>query len=819
MTVSPLKFEQFIERLVFHYRAVVMSIIAVLILFLTYQAAQVKPEASFTKMIPTSHQFVRNYLDYRKELVSLGNVVRIVVESKTADIFNAEFQQTLKQVTDEVFYIPGVNRDGLKSLWTPNVRWQEVTEQGFVGGAVIPEHFDGSQAKLARLKSNVLKSGQVGVLVGNNFRSAIVLVPLQDINPETGLALDYRELSIQLEQKIRAKYSNDQISIRIVGFAKVVGDLIDGALQVVTFFGLAVVITLILLWLYSRCLRSTLAVLCFSILAVVCQLGILNLLGYGINPYSMLVPFLVFAIGVSHGVQIVNAVIHHAVTGASKVDSARLAFRSLYIAGITALASDAIGFTTLMIIDIGVIQELAIAASIGVAIVIITNLVALPIVMSYIGVSKSGLNYARNTMHKTQIVERLFANFARPPLAIISIIAGICLLFVGLYFSQFMKIGDLDPGAPELRADSRYNLDNAYVVANYSTSTDLFVVMAKTATEQCSMYENMVMIDQFQWHIKNIAGVQDVKSVADVSKFGIFGMNEGSLKWYGLNRDQLMTNASLVKVPSGLINQDCSMAPILIFLNDHKAETLQAVVAGVEQFKQQYQPQDVEFLMAAGNAGIESATNTVIGQAQTQMLFWVYGVVISLCLLTFRSLRTVICIMVPLILTSILSQGLMGGLEIGVKVATLPVIALGVGIGVDYGIYIFSKVNEALSQGKSLYITYRYALNQTGKAVAFTGFTLAIGVATWVFSPIKFQADMGLLLTFMFICNMLGALTLIPAMAWLLNVGQRNEQPDHKTNPTDINNDPAAAAVSNKHLAVASSDNSNLDSNLNRKLQ
>ena len=354
-----------------------------------------------------------------------------------------------------------------------------MTEQGFVGGAVIPEAFDDSAIKLAELKANVLKSGQVGVLVGNNFKSAMLLAPLQDINPDTGLALDYRQLSTLLEEKIHDKYASDSINIRIVGFAKVVGDLIDGAPQVVAFFLLAVIITLVLLWFYCRCIRSTIAVLSFSIFAVVCQLGILNVLGYGIHPYSMLVPFLVFAIGVSHGVQIINSVIYHADTGANNIDAATLAFRSLYFAGITALASDAIGFTTLMIIDIGVIQELAVAASIGVAVVIVTNLVALPIVMSYIGVSPAGLKYATKNKQKAGLVERLFANFAKPLLAKIALLVAVILLFIGLYFSQFMKIGDLDPGAPELRADSRYNRDNAYVVANYSASTDLFVVMQK----------------------------------------------------------------------------------------------------------------------------------------------------------------------------------------------------------------------------------------------------------------------------------------------------------------------------------------------------
>jgi len=775
-THSPSKLEQLIENFVFKHRALMMTIIVTCIALLTLQAVQVKPEASFTKMIPGSHSYVNNFLKYQKELSDLGNVVRIVVQSNDSDIFNADFQQTLKQVTDEVFFIPGISRDGLKSLWTPNVRWQEVTEEGFVGGAVIPDGYDGSAEMIERVKANVFKSGQIGVLVANNFQSAIILAPLQDINPETGLSLDYRELSTILEEKIRDKYSNENITIRIVGFAKVVGDLIDGALQVVAFFVLAVVITFVLLWLYSRCLRSTVSVLVFSIFAVFCQLGILNLLGFGINPYSMLVPFLVFAIGVSHGVQIINSIIHHSVTGASKIDSAKLAFRSLYIAGITALVSDAIGFTTLMVIDIEVIRELAIAASIGVAIIIVTNLIALPILMSYIGVSPAGLKYAQDSAHNTGIVEGLFKNFAKPPLAKIALAVGISCLVLGLYFSQAMKIGDLDAGAPELRADSRYNLDNAYIVDNYSTSTDLFVIMVKTDVEQCAQYQTLVWVDQFQWQLRNVAGVQAVKSVADVSKFGLFGMNEGSLKWYGLNRNQLMTNASLSKTPQGLMNKDCSMVPVLVFLNDHKAQTLDNVVKAVEKFNATNQIDGIEFLMAAGNAGIESATNMVIEEAQTEMLVWVYSIVIVICLITFRSGRIVVCIITPLILTSILSQGLMGVLGIGVKVATLPVIALGVGIGVDYGIYIFSKVKEALGQGKSLYMTYRYALNQTGKAVAFTGITLAIGVATWVFSPIKFQADMGILLTFMFIFNMLGALTLIPAIAWLLNIGSNRSK-------------------------------------------
>jgi predicted RND superfamily exporter protein len=762
-----------LEKLLFTVRAPWLIVFLLLTLFLGYHASQVRPDASLSKMIPTNHPFIQNYFDYQDDLASLGNVVRVAVENKDGDIFEADFQRELQKITDEIFFIPGVNRSGLRSLWTPNVRWMEVTEEGFVGGPVIPDGYDGSEESLDQLRTNVLRSGEVGNLVANNFKSTIVYIPLDEVNPETGEKLDYQEFSEKLETLVRDKYQSENIEIHITGFAKLIGDLIEGAEQVGLFFLLAIAITLVMLYFYSRCWRSTFMVLSCSIIAVIWQLGIIELIGSGINPYSMLVPFLVFAIGVSHGVQIINAIGTNRVAGLDKVAAARTAFRGLYIAGLTALASDAIGFTTLMVIDIEVIKELAIAASIGVAVVVLTNLGLLPILMSYLGTSDNGVAYQKKIKGERHPLFDFFAKFTQPKWAYSALVVALIMLAWGLVNSQNMAIGDLDKGAPELRPDSRYNQDNAFIVENYSSSTDIFVVMAASAPEQCIAYDNLEIMERFSWHMENTSGVQDVKSVVYVSKMGMFGINEGNLKWFSLNRNKYVTNASLSRIPDGLINNDCSMAPVIIYLDDHKAETLKNVVGSVNEFNQNYQQEGLELLMAAGNSGIEAATNSVIEAAQNKMLLWVYGVVIVLCFITFRSVRTVACIVLPLAFTTVMSQGLMAVLGIGIKVATLPVIALGVGIGVDYGIYIYSKVKEGLQQGMSLQETYKYSLDNTGKAVGFTGLTLAIGVATWIFSPIKFQADMGILLTFMFLWNMLGALILIPALARLFRVGNK----------------------------------------------
>ena len=759
-----------IEKQLFGFKYIVFAVIVLLTAFLAYNASLVRPSASFEKMIPVQHEYVQNYLNYKQELASLGNSVRVVIENENGDIFNAEFQEQMRTLNDELFFISGVDRSGMKSIWTANVTWAEVTEDGFVGGTVIPSDYDGSQRTLDRLRRNVMLSGQVGYLVGDNFKSAVFILPLMSINPDTGKPLDYNQLSITLEE-IRSKYEVNGVKVHITGFAKVVGDLIAGAAEVVIFFLTAIVITFALLYLYSRCLRSTIVTVTCALVAVIWQLGLLNLMGQGLDPYSMLVPFLVFAIAVSHGVQLISAIGQHMAAGNKAEQAARLGFRALAIPGLIALLSDGLGFITLNVIEIQVIQDLATAASVGVAVILLTNLILLPILMSWTGVSPAGIKYLVAEQSKTPLIVTVFSRFADAKWAKSVLIFGVVCLAVGLYQGQSLKIGDLDAGAPELRADSRYNLDNAYVVNNYQASTDIMVLMVETPAEQCSSYHTLNAVNQLQAHIEGIPGVQSTLSVATIAKKAIVGMNEGNPKWQGLSPNQLVLNAAVGRAPAAFMNNTCSMLPLIIYLDDHKANTLETVIADITAYTAANKTQGVNFALAAGNAGIEAATNSVIEKAQYQMLMWVYGVVALLCFLTFRSVKTLICIILPLALTSILGQALMATLGIGVKVATLPVIALGVGIGVDYGIYIYSQLSARLKMGDNLQDAYKYALSSTGKAVAFTGVTLAIGVCTWVLSPIKFQADMGLMLTFMFIWNMLGALCFLPALAWLLKIG------------------------------------------------
>jgi hypothetical protein len=340
---------------------------------------------------------------------------------------------------------------------------------------------------------------------------------------------------------------------------------------------------------------------------------------------------------------------------------------------------------------------------------------------------------------------------------------------MGIAVAQNLQIGDLDPGAPELRADSQYNKDVAFMSDNYSTSSDIFAVIVKSDPDGCIDHEVLSLANELRWRLLELDGVEDVRGLNTRTEQMLAGLNEGFLKFNTLYRNQDTVNYSVSELMGlGYVNAACSIWPMVVYLADHKAATLTGVVETLDAFSEEFQTPKVQFLGAAGSAGFEAATNIVVEKANREMMFWVYGAVILLCLLTFRSLAGVICAVVPLMLTTILCEALMVWLGIGIKVATLPVIALGVGIGVDYALYVLTVILAKERRGIPLTQAYFETLMFTGRVVALIGVTLAAGVITWAMSPIKFQADMGILLTFMFLWNMIGALILMPALAHFL---------------------------------------------------
>ncbi|MEO8010093.1 MAG: MMPL family transporter, partial [Dokdonella sp.] len=603
----PNAFHRAAEAFVFGNRPLVLILFAIVTVVLTFFAAQLRVDAGFKKQIPLNHEYMRTFIDYEQEFGG-ANRVLIAVMDKNNDMFNLPFFQTMENITQDAKTIDSVDEARVRSIVTPNVRFVEVVEDGFAGGNVIPqeftpnsEGFDATPEHFATIKANIEKAGIVGRLVAKDFSGAMIWVDLVPENPEQGVKVDYNKIALQLDE-IRVKYENENTTVAIIGFAKMVGDITAGAQSVIWFFLITITFTWLLLFIYSSSVKlASLTVLC-ALVSVLWMLGALRLLGFGIDPMNMLTPFLIFAIAVSHGEQMINRFRGEIFfggleegtpeelatrTGVDPLTAARSAFRAMLVPGSVALVAGCIGFAAILVIPIRIIFELAITATIGVALTVLTDLVLLPVLLSYTRLRNLPRKRAYRLRQLTQFdkIWTVLAHFSRPKPAAIILVSGVILFGVAATYGNKVMIGDAVKGVAELRPEARYNQDAVLISDKFALGVDIINVIAEAAPSACtSSYPTMELIDRFAWHLRNVEGVAQVMTLPMAAKIVNAGWNEGNVRWRVLPRDAdtLRLATQGFETDTGLLNADCSAMPIMAFLTDHRATTIDRVIAAVK---------------------------------------------------------------------------------------------------------------------------------------------------------------------------------------------------------------------------------------------
>ncbi len=766
---------------IFHYRKPLMWLFIAITIVLGWSATRLQVSAGFSKMIPLKHEYMLTFKEY-EDTFGGANKILISVKTRKGDIYTKEFIQTLQKITEEVFFIKGVERSSVTSLVTSNVRYSEVVEDGFRGDVLVPSNFDGSAEHLASVKANTLKSDWIGRIVASDHTAAMVVAVLQEKDAETGLPLDLRDIGHKLEE-IRAKYEKGDTTVHIIGFAKSIADIADGAAGVLVFFGVAFVITTLLLYWYSGSLMLTFYAIVCAVVPVIWLLGLLPMLGLALDPMSILVPFLIFSIAVSHAVQMTNGWKLETLAGHDGITASRLCFEKLFIPGAIALLANALGFVVIAFVQIKMVQELTITATLGVTVMIITNKMLLPILLSYRQFSPEAATKLRGRETMGHGLWLRLGALAERKTAGIAIMIGVVATIVGFWIAKDLKVGDLGAGVPELRSDARYNKDIDTITKDYAIGVDLLQVIAvgnKDSKAPCIERPVMDKLEEFDLQMKQTDGVATVRGLAGFIKQVTQNYAETFIKWRVLPEDTAQIAQGVgfaTRLGNEMMSSGCKAMAISIFTSDHQATTISNIVDKIKEFKAAGGDDDrVQFRLASGNVGVMAATNEVVHASDKWVNLALFASVSLLCLIMFRSLRVTLCIILPLALVTLLCNAVMTLMGIGVKVNTLPVVALGVGVGVDYGIYLFESMTHALKEHPEMTLREAFvdALKQRGTASVFTAITMTISVATWAMSALKFQADMGILLAFMFLVNMLGAILLLPALAAYLYAGRNN---------------------------------------------
>lgn len=753
---------------------------------------QLRMEAGFEKQMPSNHPYIETFHTYRDDVMG-ANRLNIVVRARQGTIWSAAGLKRLYEVTQAVTFLPNVERLGVQSLWTPNTFVNEITEEGFradplIDGSINPDRLDAGA--IARIEAAAAQGGFVGTLVSRGRDSAMISAELLETDKD-GKQLDYVAYNAVLEQ-LRQRYEDKDFSIEIIGFAKQVGEIADSAKSVVGFFALALLLTGGAVYWYCRSVLFTVLPIACSLTSLVWQFGALHLMGFGLDPLAVLVPFLVFAIGVSHGVQQVNYIVREVSLGKDCVAACRSSFSGLLIPGTLALVTALVSFVTLLLIPIAMVRELAIAASLGVAFKIVTNLVMLPVAASYCRIDKRYADAAMVLREKRASGLRVLARIARPGNAAICLLVTGAIFALAVWQSQGRVIGTLEPGAPELRADARFNRDAVSIASNYDTGLDWLTVIFEARGVQagvagagkqggggggggdgvgfCGNPNIGLFQDRFTWAMQAVPGVLSIASFSDQIRQYNRGYNEGNPKMDAVPLDPANFAALATEIARtrGTMRKDCSMTAVHLYLTDHKAVTINRVIAAVEAFAASQSEKGIAIRLASGNAGVLAAVNEELEHSELPMMLWVYAAIVMLVLVTYRDFRAVLACCLPLTVGTFIGYWFMKELNIGLTVATLPVMVLAVGIGVDYSFYIYNRLQLHLANGQEIVQALENAILEVGTATIFTAVTLAVGVATWSFSALKFQADMGKLLGFMFMVNMVMAMTALPALAvWL----------------------------------------------------
>ncbi len=934
-----------VEPVVYAQRTLTMVILTVLTLIFAWQATKLKPDAGYDKSIPLEHPYMQVLKQYQADFGGANNVlVAIINKPGKGELYNGAYLATLKQATDEVFFIPGVDRSRVSSLFTPDVRYVEVVEGGFKGGNVIPAEYAPTPEMFVKVRDHVNKGGHVGRYTTKDQRGAMIYSELLEVDPVTGEKLDYADVAERLEDSVRGRFMseklwrytlkdklcqtfekkipaakegekpkiveeeqclekgtvitdrftqpdgwlrttldglkpipykfkkdpeapevvfqvkksalektelpnpqyNPDVNVHILGFAKVVGDIIEQLVPVVGFFLLTLVMSQFMLWAYLGSFKlATLPLIC-SVVAVVWEFGILSMMGKGLDPFAILVPFLILAVSVSHGVQYANAWVGEVTEQRrNSFDASVQSWRRLAVNGTFAILSDALGFALIALIPIDIIREMALNACLGMFAIIVTNKIMMPIMLTWVDVGDPAA-FAKKQEQRDAVlfpIWRFLSGAVNPKVAAITILAFGLMLGWGLWKGKAMQVGDSQAGVPELLPDSRYNKDTEEVQANFAIGTDVMKVIAETDPESCVKYSVMEQVDRFGFHMDNVDGVQSTISLPWAGRQVNMAFSEAAPKFKVLPRNQFSIVQAITPIPtsSGLLNSNCSAMPVFIFTKDHKAETLDRIVKAVDKFNANNAAEffdlnkdvdakycdgktqalrdlgtdkvslskqveklrkktpgisdteiaknkevielnkkieagdkklksldkvcPVNFALASAQVGVMAATNQEVKRLEQPMLYIVYAGVTMCVFLSFFQWQSVVAIMVPLATISYLVYAVMVIFGVGLKVATLPVVALAAGIGVDYGLYIYAQFNDGLKAGFQPREAYFHTLRLTGKAVIFTGIALSFGVMTWLWSGLQFQRDMGKLLVFAFAGNMIAAVTFLPAIA------------------------------------------------------
>lgn len=761
------KLEHFVE-LCIRRRVAVTVIFVLLTAVMAFFAVRVTVKTVFDDLLPRTHAYVKVHEKFRPTFGG-SNVVSIMVSVDQGDIFNVDVLTRVQQITRKLNTVHGVNQFQIISLASKKLREINASTDSIESRPVMWPDIPTEKVGLEKLKSSVLNNSLIyGAYVSADLKSALITVDFYEDQVE------YTKIFPQV-MAIVQEARGPGVSVHAVGEPILYGWVNNYLPETMKIFGLTVAALIGLLFIIARTWRGTLLPLLAGLTSAIWALGSASMIGYNLDPLVIVIAFLITARSISHSVQLVTRYDDEMAGGA--VDSkaaARAAMLQLFKPGILGVVADAGCMLVVILTPIPLMQKVSVIGTIWVGTIAISACIMTPVLLSWL---PSTLRHA-HALDVSPLLNKVLGVCvqiagSRWRYAVLGIAAS--LFVVSGYESFKLKIGDAQAGSPILWPDSTYNQDAAAINSQFQGADRMYVVFQgdePNAIKQPAVLENMKRLQNFMATLPEIGGSL---SIADVIPPVRKLMRENNPRYeeFGLNKEE---NGELIYMfQSGTEPGDMERftdsqyrtAPVNFFFKDHQGDNVLSAMAHLKEFIEKNPLKEGAYLLAGGLIGVVAAVNEVILAGQIESIALGLLVLVVCCAIAYRSMSAGIFFMVPVVLSNTVTFAYMAWNGIGMNLSTLPVAALGIGLGVDYAFYVVDGIKEELHHHADLDLAIKRSLMSAGKGVLVTSATLTACVVMWFGSSLRFQADMGTLMAVWLSISSISALLVMPALVYV----------------------------------------------------
>jgi hypothetical protein len=760
---------RFVE-IVWGYPRTTLLIIAAVTVAFALRVPGVRIVSDFADLLPQEHPYIQLHNEIRDTFGGANNIiVSVTVDEGT--IFSNETLDRIHRLTLGVDALEGINHNLVTSLTHRNVRKVWLSGEGTVKSSTYYDPLKGvySAAELDAMRKDVLADPRVfGLLVSPDLKSALVRGTLNEG------ALDYERVFRQL-QSIRELESHEGVRIYATGQPVLVGWVTSYAEQIFTIFVLTIVVMLGLLIVHFRRFYGIVLPLIGILLTSIWGLGFLSLLGYNLDPLMLVIPFLISARAMSHGIQMLERYYQEINNGHDGAWSAHLAFSNLFRPGSLGVVTDAIGLLLIAVGSVPINDKLAVYACLWALSVIVTVIIAVPCMLQLLPTptARAAGSSAMSKLFKI-IADRLMR-----PHAATMVLAGCAVLaVVALAATARVTIGDTEPGSPLLYKEHDYNVSSKLINESFPGSEELFVIGQTDEPGGLKRPEVIKALADLQAYMLMDPDLGGTKGLPDLIRAVNRITHYNDPRWYATPEDPQLVGGLMFlfmmasPVQGALLeylDTDETTANMVFYYKDYQGKTIRRAIEMVSQWKERFEHEIDGFTLklAGGTIGVKAAINESAFQTNLIIIPLVFTLIFLSVAAFYASLHAGAIMLAAMTVATILTYAYMGLAGIGININTVPIIAVGIGIGIDYSIYLMDRVRSEYYDGLSLHEAIKVGLETTGTAIGFTAATLICGVVMWVFiSDLKFQADAAKLLIVMLALNALTAVFLVPA--WLV---------------------------------------------------